>query len=115
MFEDVEIQFFKGTHRVRDPKETIEINENKLRTAGITRLTEITDLDRIKIPVFSAIRPTAQEGGVSPSAPASRKAQHEAAETLVLPSRAPGGAGVQLAGGPRTFFSRHQMEDGRKG
>ncbi|ADC46519.1 methanogenesis marker protein 1 [Methanobrevibacter ruminantium M1] len=65
MFEDVEIQFFKGTHRVRDPKETIEINENKLRTAGITRLTEITDLDRIKIPVFSAIRPTAQEGGVS--------------------------------------------------
>ena len=65
MFEDVPIQFFKGTHRVRDPKETIEINENKLRTAGITRLTEITDLDRIKIPVFSAIRPTAQEGGVS--------------------------------------------------
>ena len=65
MFEDVPIQFFKGTHRIRSPKETIEINESKLRTAGITRLTEITDLDRIKIPVFSAIRPTAQEGSVS--------------------------------------------------
>ena len=65
MFKDVPIQFFKGTHRIRDPKETIEINEKKLRTAGITRLTEITDLDRIKIPVFSAIRPTAQEGSVS--------------------------------------------------
>lgn len=65
MFEDIPIKFFKGTHRVRDPKETIEINEKKLKTAGITRLTEITDLDRIKIPVFSAIRPTAQEGSVS--------------------------------------------------
>ena len=65
MFEDIPIKFFKGTHRIRDPKETIEINEKKLRTAGITRLTEITDLDRVKIPVFSAIRPTAQSGGVS--------------------------------------------------
>ena len=65
MFKDVPIQFFKGTHRIRDPKETIEINEKKLRTAGITRLTEITDLDRVKIPVCSAIRPTAQEGSVS--------------------------------------------------
>ena len=65
MFKDVPIQFFKGTHRIPDPKETIEINEKKLRTAGITRLTEITDLDRVKIPVFSAIRPTAQEGSVS--------------------------------------------------
>ena len=65
MFDDIPIKFFKGTHRVRDPKETIEINEDKLRTAGITRLTEITDLDRVKIPVFSAIRPTAQSGGVS--------------------------------------------------
>lgn len=33
----------------------------------------------------------------------------------VLPSRAPGGAGAQLAGDPRTFFSQRQMEDGRKG
>ena len=65
MFKDVPIQFFKGTHRIRDPKETIEINEKKLRTAGITRLTEITDLDRVKIPVCSAIRPTAKEGSVS--------------------------------------------------
>lgn len=65
MFEDIPIKFFKGTHRVRDPKETIEINEDKLRTAGITRLTDITDLDRVKIPVFSAIRPTAQSGSVS--------------------------------------------------
>lgn len=28
-------------------------------------MTDITDLDRVKIPVFSAIRPTAQSGSVS--------------------------------------------------
>ncbi len=65
MFEDIPIKFFKGTHRIKDPQETIDENEKKLRIAGITRLTEITHLDRIKIPVFSAIRPTAQSGGVS--------------------------------------------------
>jgi len=65
MFKDIPIKFFDGTRRVKDPKETIEINEKKLKIAGITRLTEITDLDRVKIPVFSAIRPTAQEGSVS--------------------------------------------------
>ena len=47
MFEDIPIKFFKGTHRVRDPKETIEINEGKLRTAGITRLTEICNDGRV--------------------------------------------------------------------
>lgn len=65
MFEDIPIRFFRGTHRIKDPQETIDENEKKLRTAGITRITDITDLDRIKIPVFSAIRPTAQEGSVS--------------------------------------------------
>lgn len=65
MFKDIPITFFSGTYRIKDPKETIAINEPKLKIAGITRLTEITDLDRIGIPVFSAIRPTAQEGSVS--------------------------------------------------
>ena len=65
MFEDVPIKFFKGSHRIKSPEETIEATEDKLRLAGITRLTEITHLDRIGIPVFSAIRPTAQEGSVS--------------------------------------------------
>ncbi|WP_297983266.1 YcaO-related McrA-glycine thioamidation protein [uncultured Methanobrevibacter sp.] len=65
MFEDIPIRFFRGTHRIKDPQETIDENEKKLRTAGISRITDITDLDRIKIPVFSAIRPTAQEGSVS--------------------------------------------------
>ena len=60
-----EITYFEGTHRVIAPKKTIEINQEKLKTAGITRIADITDLDRIGLPIYTAIRPTAQEGGVS--------------------------------------------------
>ena len=60
-----EITFFKGTHRTIPPSKTIKNNEGKTKIAGITRITEITHLDRIGIPVFSAIRPTAQDGGIS--------------------------------------------------
>lgn len=65
MLNDEKINFFEGTQRIISPEETISKHENKLKIAGITRITEITHLDRIKIPVFSAIRPTSQEGGVS--------------------------------------------------
>ncbi|WP_409199788.1 YcaO-related McrA-glycine thioamidation protein [Methanobrevibacter sp. DSM 116169] len=65
MFQDSPIKYFKGTHRIISPDETINKFESKLKAAGITRVTEITDLDRIKIPVFSAIRPTSEEGSVS--------------------------------------------------
>lgn len=60
-----ELTYFKGTHRVIAPKKTIEINEDKLKTAGITRVADITDLDRIGMPVFTAIRPTAEYGAIS--------------------------------------------------
>ena len=52
MLRDIKLNYFKN-------------NEEKLKTAGITRITDITDLDRVGIPVFSAIRPRAQEGAVS--------------------------------------------------
>jgi ribosomal protein S12 methylthiotransferase accessory factor len=39
--------------------------EGKLKYAGVTRIAEITHLDRIGIPVYSAIRPGAAEGAVS--------------------------------------------------
>lgn len=60
-----EIKYFKGTHRIIPPSETIENNEDKCKVAGITRITEITHLDRIGLPVFSAIRPTSQDGAIS--------------------------------------------------
>ena len=60
-----EITYFEGTHRVIAPRKTIEINEDKLKIAGITRIADITDLDRIGLPIYTAIRPTAEEGAVS--------------------------------------------------
>ena len=60
-----EITYFKGTHRVIAPEKTIENNEDKLKIAGITRIADITDLDRIGLPIYTAIRPTAEDGAVS--------------------------------------------------
>lgn len=62
---DVPVNYFECTHRSIDPSETIKNIESKLKIAGITRVTDITGLDRVGIPVFSAIRPTAEEGAVS--------------------------------------------------
>lgn len=53
--ENQEITFFKGTHRIISPSKTIKNNESKIKTAGITRITEITHLDRIGIPVFQLL------------------------------------------------------------
>lgn len=60
-----ELTYFKGTHRVIAPQKTIENNEDKLKSVGITRIADITDLDRIGMPVFTAIRPTAEDGAIS--------------------------------------------------
>lgn len=65
MFKSAKVKYFKGTHRAVDPLSTIEDGEKKFKVAGITRVTDITHLDRIGIPVFSAIRPTAEDGAVS--------------------------------------------------
>ena len=65
MFQDIPVKYFGGTHRCRNPEETIDKVERKLKVAGVTRITEITHLDRIGIPVYSAIRPGAAEGAVS--------------------------------------------------
>jgi ribosomal protein S12 methylthiotransferase accessory factor len=53
------------THRAVSPEETLRAAEAKLPAAGITRVADITDLDRIGIPVFSSIRPMADRGAIS--------------------------------------------------
>jgi ribosomal protein S12 methylthiotransferase accessory factor len=65
MFKNTPIKYFQGTHRIISPSQTIKNHEDKLKIAGITRISEITDLDRIGIPVYSAIRPTSEEGSIS--------------------------------------------------
>ena len=46
------------TQRAVPLEETLARIEPKVPAAGITRVADITNLDRIGIPVFSCIRPT---------------------------------------------------------
>ena len=53
------------THRAFSPEETLDRIAPKMELAGITRVADITNLDRIGIPVFSSIRPAADKGAIS--------------------------------------------------
>jgi len=55
----------RETQRAVSPEETRDRVRKALPTAGITRVADITSLDRIGIPVFSSIRPTAEDGAIS--------------------------------------------------
>jgi putative methanogenesis marker protein 1 len=57
--------YSRETQRAAPPEETLLRAEGKLPAAGITRIADITQLDRVGIPVFSCIRPTAEMGAVS--------------------------------------------------
>ncbi|MEJ5293151.1 MAG: YcaO-related McrA-glycine thioamidation protein [Candidatus Methanosuratincola sp.] len=54
-----------GTHREVPPIKTLELVNRVKDKAGITRVAEITGLDRIGIPIFTSIRPMASEGAVT--------------------------------------------------
>src|SRR5512139_281935 len=58
-------RYKKDTHRALSPEETLARVESKMTAAGVTRVADITNLDRIGIPVFSSIRPMAAKGAVS--------------------------------------------------
>ncbi|HWC39582.1 MAG TPA: YcaO-like family protein [Acidimicrobiales bacterium] len=51
--------FRDGTHRVCSPEETLERVQPLLAVAGITRIADVTGLDRIGIPTVLAMRPNA--------------------------------------------------------
>lgn len=53
------------TQRAVPLEETLARIEPKVPAAGITRVADITSLDRIGIPVFSCIRPTAEAGAIT--------------------------------------------------
>ena len=62
---DRSISFMDGTQRVLDENSTLEKTKDNLKSIGVTRIASITDLDRLGIPVFSSIRPSAAEGAIS--------------------------------------------------
>lgn len=62
---DPNVKYLEGTQRVLPPEATLENTTRLLPTIGVTRIANITDLDRVGIPVFSAIRPSAADGAIS--------------------------------------------------
>lgn len=57
--------YIAGTHRIVPPEETLKIADAARALAGITRVADITGLDRLGIPIFTSIRPTAAIGAVT--------------------------------------------------
>lgn len=53
-------RYYFGTHRTRTPEETLEANRRFMPLMGITRIANVTGLDRIGVPVCVAIRPNAR-------------------------------------------------------
>jgi YcaO-like protein with predicted kinase domain len=93
--EPVPKRFRRGTHRTVDPSDTLARARPHMARMGITRLGNITGLDRIGIPVAVAVRPNSRSVSVSqgkgldlPQAMAS--ALMEAAEGFHAEEIAPG-------------------------
>jgi len=51
--------------RTVDPSTTLRRVEPLCKIAGVTRVADITGLDRVGIPVFSSIRPNAESGAIT--------------------------------------------------
>ncbi|MGP8322199.1 MAG: YcaO-related McrA-glycine thioamidation protein [Methanosarcinaceae archaeon] len=62
---DESLSYIDGTQRVYDGETTLKNAKDQLKMIGVTRIADITDLDRIGIPVFSSIRPGAAKGAIS--------------------------------------------------
>ena len=60
----VQKHYFDGTHRVKAPEETLSIVEPLMGGVGVEEITDITHVDRLGIPCFTAFRPRAARGGV---------------------------------------------------
>ena len=65
MLNDSPVTYKKSTHRTMSPEETLKKISKITLDIGLTRTSNITHLDRIKIPVFTSVRPLAEEGAVS--------------------------------------------------
>ena len=62
MIHPVEKLYFDGTHRSRSPEETYAAVEPLMAEIGVTEIVDVTPLDRLGIPVFTAVRPGAARG-----------------------------------------------------
>ncbi|WP_170785535.1 YcaO-like family protein [Ruegeria lacuscaerulensis] len=58
-------QYVLDTHRSRDPEQTLEIVKPHLKDMGITRVANLTGLDRIGLPTVMVARPNSRSVAVS--------------------------------------------------
>ncbi len=61
----IQKRYRRGTHRAIPPEQTLENIEPLLSRAGITRVANVTGLDRIGIPVVMVTRPNSRSVSVS--------------------------------------------------
>lgn len=67
-------RFFLGTHRSARPEQTLDSIKDIIAGVGIVRVANLTGLDRLGVPVYTAIRPRSRSNsasfgkGVSPAA-----------------------------------------------
>ena len=54
-----------GNHRVVPPRETCRRARLVMKTIGVTRLADVTGLDRVGIPVWAAVRPIPDDSAIS--------------------------------------------------
>jgi thioglycine synthase len=62
---DRSLSYIEGTQRVYEESTTLENTNEQIKKIGVTRIADITNLDRIGIPIFSVIRPSAAKGAIS--------------------------------------------------
>ncbi|MFD1156590.1 YcaO-like family protein [Roseovarius aestuarii] len=58
-------RYYSGTQRVVSHKQTVQAASPHLKNMGITRVANVTGLDRIGIPVINAFRPNSRSLSVS--------------------------------------------------
>ena len=87
-------RYVDGAHRVANPQETLDRLLPKMALAGITRLGDLTGLDRLPLPVFAAYRPNSRslavfQGKGASAAAAKVSALMEAVETYCAETATP--------------------------
>lgn len=65
MLDTSQKKYVLDTHRLRDPEQTLQIVKPFLKEMGITRIANLTGLDRIGLPTVMVARPNSRSVAVS--------------------------------------------------
>ncbi|OKY78536.1 MAG: Ribosomal protein S12 methylthiotransferase accessory factor YcaO [Candidatus Methanohalarchaeum thermophilum] len=58
-------EYKNGSHRVKSPSETLKDIQDNSSNINLSKIEDITELDRVGLPVVTASRPSADEGAIS--------------------------------------------------